>query len=385
MFEWWCGNRCLVLDIHTTKLDLTHRVSQQASKRQLAGVASRMVNDIDVVKAFVATASVYSNLRHGKWIPATYWSRKASVKLPSRITSSKLIKSLEKLHVTNRIFMENEETIEFGILNKVESTERRICRNGNSNPKRTVFLCVTTKSCSQERLPVNQTELANFFQAKYDLYNRRKSVLHFQPTPTKRAASHRFSLSPIPAQAVPTIQEPNSLHDNNNQDILALLQTIIRPEYLVKEDLLIKDACINSFRSELQKLGCSFQARQNKDHYESLAKDRYDDSIQVFNRQKYECFFRRFCCPWSKRAIQSFLLMALQFADDGDSSVLHLPKSGGVGYGPHLVPVIPGDTAKKLYKNGKGWMPRLYQELAGGAMTKGAYHLLHTSLEVAHS
>ena len=119
VFELMCANRCLVLDIHTTKLDLTHRVSQHTSIRQLAGVASRMVNDIDVVKAFIATASVYSNLRHGKWIPATYWSRKASLKLPNRISSSKLVKSLEKLHVTNRIFMENEETIEFGILNKV--------------------------------------------------------------------------------------------------------------------------------------------------------------------------------------------------------------------------------------------------------------------------
>lgn len=366
-------NNCLIKPV------LTHREPRHIPKRQAAKVKTRMVSDIQIIKAFVATASVHSKLRHGKWIPATYWAPKVSLKLPTRIKAQKLVKVLEKLHVTNRKFTQ-DEVIDVGILVNVDATERRIIRSDSSKPSRVSFICVNTKISGQETLPVNHSELARFFQARYDQYQSRKSILLLPQTPQKSKATPSAPLKEN--KTIPTIHEEsnNRLYEDGNRDLLALLEIIIRPEYLQKCDLL-KDgdleAMIESFRLEVQSVGCRFQTQENERFYKILARDRYDDNIQSSNKQKYEPFLTKFCCPWSRRAIQGFLTTAIKIAEDDDSSILQLPKFGGIGYGQRLVPVVPGDTPRKLYKNAKGWMPRLYEAINGNCSSMSRYDICY--------
>ena len=144
----------------------------------------------------------------------------------------------------------------------------------------------------------------------------------------------------------------------------------MRPEHLAKPDLLVDGASIDEFRSTLQKFGCDLQRKSNQVHCETLSKDKCDDSINGFDSQRHNPFLVRFCCPPSKRAIQGFLQIALLMANDGDPSILNLPKHGGVGHGKRLVAVVPGDTPKTFYKNGKGWLPRLCDAIGGNNMSR---------------
>ena len=349
-------------------------------------VRAAMVINIAIVqkmKAFIAVASVYPRVRHGKWIPLTYWTPKVSLKLQEPIQPRKLFKVLEKLHVINRDFTADDAKT-YGSIKKVESTGRRITKEGCSKLSRVGFLFIVTAEAPAEKLPVNQTELARFFQQRHDAYHRRKSMLDpptQQQYPPKEAAAAEQTLpkidtefatsdhSPVPACITPPNQEENVLYNEQNNDLLVLLGSIIRPEYMERFDLLQPGACLDSFRLTIQSIGRSSQLEANKEHYETLAKDRYDDDIKVNSRAKYEPLLNRFCCPWSKRAIQGFLHTALQLAET-DPSILQLRKYGGLGYGQRLVAVVPGDTPKKFYKNGKSWLQKLYQAVGGGTMTR---------------
>ena len=168
------------------------------------------VKDIDIARAFVATASVFTKIRHGKFIPATYWAPKVSQKLPVKVSAKKLGRALEKPHITNRIFTENDDQIGLGSITKIESTERRISRNDAKTPTRVLFICVVTGACAQEILPENQSELSKHFQDRYDHYHRRRSMLHLPPpTPLKAANLVKESI-PSP------VQESNKLFDDGN-------------------------------------------------------------------------------------------------------------------------------------------------------------------------
>ena len=65
-----------------------------------------MVDNKTIRAAFIGAASTYSRLRHGRWIPLTYWVIKVNKKLPNdqRILPWKLLSSLEKLNAINRPF-----------------------------------------------------------------------------------------------------------------------------------------------------------------------------------------------------------------------------------------------------------------------------------------
>ena len=111
-----------------------------------------MVDDKAIVNAFIAVASVYPRVRHGKWIPLTYWTPKVSLKLQEPIRPRKLLTALEKLHVTNRNFTA-EEAGTFGSILKIESTERCITRIGSTKLSRVGFLFVVTAAAPTEALP----------------------------------------------------------------------------------------------------------------------------------------------------------------------------------------------------------------------------------------
>ena len=333
-----------------------------------------MANDLAVLKAFIAVASTYPRVRHGKWIPVSYWTPKVGLKLQESIKARRLLKVLEKLHVTNRDFTAEDSTT-FGNILKVESTERRISKDEGAGLTRVAFLYIVTAAAPADTLPDNQTELARFFQSRYEQYLKRKSMLDPKNFPPKAVLPKIDTTDSLADDTVPSLacvtpqSEESELCKDENKDIMVLLQSIIKPEFLCRVDLLKTDVCLDDFCSTVQSIGRRAQARANQQHYETLAKDRYDDNITA-DQEKYEKLFKRFCCPWSKHAIQTFLQTALQIADDGDPTVLQLQKYGGIGYGRRLVGVIPGNTAKKFYKNGKAWMPNLYDAIAGGSMTR---------------
>ena len=136
-----------------------------------------MANDMEIIQAFIAVASVYPRVRHGKWIPLTYWTPKVSLKLQEPIKPRKLFKVLEKLHVVNRDFTADDAKM-YGSIKKIESTERRIAKEEDSSKQSRVgFLFIVTATNPSEPLPDNQTDLAKFFQGRYYQYHRRKSML----------------------------------------------------------------------------------------------------------------------------------------------------------------------------------------------------------------
>ena len=264
----------------------------------------------------------------------------------------------------------------------MSSTERRLVKEGGvSKMTRVGFLCVHTSTTPTEAIPDNQTELAKFFQSRCDQYHARRSMLHVHQPPLVRrvdpatvpteTVTRVNDLEPInPSQVVAPTEMTNSLHEPENRDVLTLLQSIIRPEYLTKPDLLIKETSIDAFRSNLRTLGCNMQTEANKKYCDTLSKDKYDDNINVHKKERHKPFLDRFCCPWSKRAIQGFLQIALLMSNDGEPGIMNLPKHGGLGHGKRLVAVVPGDTPKNFYKNGKGWLPQLYNAIAGRSMSR---------------
>ena len=134
------------------------------------------MNDVAIQDAFESVATTYSKVRHGKYIPLTYWVIKVNKKLHDRrITPRKLLRSLENLNLVNRTL----DVAELGGVVKVVATERRITRGNQegSKPTRVGFLCVITSDTPEEILPLNQTELGRFFQSRYFQYQTRKSIL----------------------------------------------------------------------------------------------------------------------------------------------------------------------------------------------------------------
>ena len=104
----------------------------------------------------------------------------------------------------------------------------------------------------------------------------------------------------------------------------------------------------------------------NKQKYDALSS--HDSLSTQIDCSKYKPFFDNFCCPINKRAIQGIVDTALKIDNDsnGESGIFQLNKyrgRSGKGSGKRLVAIIPSDTQKKLYKNGKKWLPRLYETL----------------------
>ena len=259
-----------------------------------------MVKDITLICAFLSVAAVYPSVRHGKWIPVTYWAPKVGLKLNEKVNPQKLFKVLEKMHVTNREFTADDvQLYQNGIqiiIEKVESTMRRIIQEGKSTPSRVGFLFIATKTNPSESLPSNQTELSKFFQSRYDNYHQRRSILSTPALQTPMKES-------VPTYSTNAPPSVSKIYQSTNQDVLGLLQTIIRPEYLLRRDLLKdEDKCFDVFRLSVQKLGCALQTEANKVYYDILSRDRYDDNINIKDLAKYKPFLGRFCCPFSKRA-----------------------------------------------------------------------------------
>ena len=197
---------------------------------------------------------------------------------------------------------------------------------------------VVTAEAPEETLPLNDTDKGNFFRGRYAQYQHRKSALA-PPTPLvcptiDTAAPALRDVSP-PRLITPP---PEKLHDifyASNKDLLDQLRLIIKPEYLEgqSDSCFIKDACLSDLRKKIEVIGCNMRTETNKKYYEILAKDRYNDSIDLKadKRMKYLHFFCRFCCPISKRAVQSFLQqMALTLDKQSkQSNILQLQKFGG--------------------------------------------------------
>lgn len=140
-----------------------------------------MAPDLSIGEAFINVASVCPRIRHGKWIPLTYWCPKVCHKLEETVEPRKLFRVLEKLHITNREFT-SEEKERFGSIKMIESTERRLLtKEGSNKLSRVGFFCVATSKSSAEEIPHNQVELSKFFQARCNQHHARKSMLNPRP------------------------------------------------------------------------------------------------------------------------------------------------------------------------------------------------------------
>ena len=247
------------------------------------------------------------------------------------------------------------------------ATERRIIRFDGAKPTRVGFLCVVTDNESEEALPNNQHDVGKLFQAGYSKYQQRKSILLLPPpTPAAINTTRSFIDSVSPPKNVTPSEPTNDLFKEKNKDLLALIQSIIKPQYLQQQSIFVEDVDLDRFRVDIEDLGCQIRAASNEKYYATLAENRYDDSVCVNNKALYGSILDRFCCPLSKRAIQTFLLMALKIdAESKSTGILQLQKYGGNGYGKRLVPVVPADSAINLIKSAKRWWPELCDAVCG--------------------
>ena len=329
--------------------------------------------ELKVFNTFLQVASRRKD-RYGKFIPLTYWVIKVNKKLEKPIPCQKLLRSLEKLNAINAEFS-TDVTKKTG-LSKLVWTERRIVRAAGGNPVRVGFLCVITPTVPEEALPLNKTEAGKFFQARYSKYQNRKSILItptliIPPPATKKLEENKKAEPPVPRAVTPTEEPIHELYHDSNKDLLGLLQMIIKPEFLSAK--ILKDGTsANDLRQSIESIGCNIRAAKNKEYYRFLAKDRYDDEIRVGDDGgKYFPLLGRFCCPLSKRAIQSFLKLAINIDEiSKESNVLQLQKYGGNGYGQRLVAVVPADTPNNLRKTARRWLPTLYEAIRGTDMSE---------------
>ena len=182
------------------------------------------------------------------------------------------------------------------------------------------------------------------------------------PINTTREAS-----SPPRRVVTPTPEPTHELFCEENQDVFHILESIIKPEYLQPE-CFIQSTSADDFRQKILKVGSILRTQDNKEHFETLAKDRYDDTIHVDDEKKakYKPLFDRFCCPFSKRAVQAFLRIAIKIDESSSrTNILQLTKYGGNGYGERLVAVIPADSPANLNKSAKQWLPKLCESIRG--------------------
>ena len=340
------------------------------------------MDELKVRNSFLTVAGCYPKLRHGKYIPLTYWVIKVNKKLLAqglqRITPRKLLRSLEKLGLINREL----EADEMGDICKICATERRITRISGANPTRVGFLCVATAGTPEETLPLNQHELGKLFQARYVQYQHRKSILILPPIDTGEVTAVRDAVPP-PRVVTPTEHMHEILKDKN-KEIYDPLSSVIKPDKLVA--MLKEDIDLDSFKNKVQDIGCRMRAEANTKHFSMLAKDRYDDRVRVSDKNKYTAFLNRFCCPLSKKAIQGFMLLALKIDEESKATgMMQLQKYGGNGYGQRLVAVVPADTGANLKQTARRWLPQLFEAIRGNenlSQYEIAFHLLklHRSL-----
>ena len=234
------------------------------------------MNEQKVLDAFMLVAGKCPRLRHGKYIPLTYWVIKVNKKLEEAIQPRKLLRSLEKLNAINVEF--STETVQQTGVLKVVATERRVVRMQGSKPVRVGFLCVVTPMKPEENLPLNQTELGKFFQLRYGQYQNRKSIapvgaprltmpgasfLSIPPlAPTNDVTTSLSSSSSVspPRAVTPTEDINHEFYQLENKDLLDLLQSVIKPECL--SNALLDGAKPDDFRQKIEAVGCKIRAKK---------------------------------------------------------------------------------------------------------------------------
>ena len=192
----------LFLATQSSKVDLTLSVSSCSHKGHCVLVASTMIDQKTIRSAFVAVASAYPWLRHGRWIPVTYRVIKVNKKLPNdqRILTQKLISSLEKLNAINRCFDSSKIQTMPCIRSLYQLWQLRdvfVEWKAGGNPTRVTFACVVTAEAPEEALPTNDTDRGNFFRGRYAQYQHCKRVL-MPRTPLIASSSFLPSILPSP-------------------------------------------------------------------------------------------------------------------------------------------------------------------------------------------
>ena len=372
----------------------------------------------DVVTAFFSVANkLNSRLYHSKWIPLEYWAFLVNRELrENKIQTHQLKKFLEPF--THRMLSGDDKGDIVWIKHTWKKLKRRRISEVKEGQKKLrdfyrVETSATLETNTDETENQPQDKQIRMFQQYYFKYRakikerkndnneqeERATTKTEEPTTTPAASPPSETATTTPAASPPsaetatrnhtaslqidtiivtslpepvntTIPRPvtpttNALDSPANADIKAILESVINPELLTRQDLFVGDeeeAC-KKLRDAMHKFGKQKQKESNELHYQILTPD--DRLADQVDGNKYTKLLDRFCCPLNKRAIQGFLTIALQMAQENNATkILALPRKGGIGYGKHLVPVIPSSTRKTLHDNALRWLPTLYEAVA---------------------
>ena len=363
----------------------------------------------DVVEAFFKVARRKSPKRfRSKWIPMEYWTHVVNEELQignkGCIRQRKLINMLNPFF--NRVLCHDQQVD--GIC-YVRHTKARVKRRRESSTasrdgtKVRDFICIESESTYQNKDQIEkltQPERIQHFQQSYYRYvsliendcnvNWSRSDQNSSSTAlaTERTTNPIEATEPpansnaAPVQPVATVTldiDVNSCSSNNtksqpitpisnpldspeNADIRAILESVLNPSLLKRDDLFIGDGNIacEKLRSAMHRFGKQKQKEANLQHYRIIAAN--DNLSDLVDGKKYIPLLDRFCCPLNKRAIQSFLSIAVMIDEENEATqILRLPRKGGIGNGKCLVPVVPSTSRKTLQDNSRKWLPQLYK------------------------